>query len=535
MYAIQAAVCLAILPSVVVRRERYHSAHVHYSLLASALGILFLAAICGIFAMAWWTVYKGKSSARYWAIFPSLTYIALAIVIVYQHPARWTHAILPLAMGIGGPILMWRRDSLTPLPQQNLMPKIAGDGTSNLLNKGAQFSASIAYLAAWFGCNYWMTHRGLPRVYGGLVVLFLVGFLNTLVHELGHTIIGLALGMRLRAFIAGPFQWRMSEGKWNFKFKPAAILTDEGATGVVPSTTHQPAWYEVAMIAAGPLTNLYCGVIALGFAYAFSTPAYIHSGLAYPFGLFGLYGLITFVFNLVPLRSGTNYSDGAKIFQLLSGGPWADFHRTVSVVTSSLVTPLQPKEYDIESIERAAQGIGQGVLGMLLRLWAYNFFLDSDRIEEAAMALEDAESVVRSSAVDLPVELHTVFVFGNAYARRDAAAARQWWDKMQAKKPTRLNVDYYRAESALHWIEGNLEQANTAWAKTNELAKKLPQAGAYEFDRTCCNLLRQAIDATPGGLLAVVPGHAIARDESSQWSLMHDIPFQAQPLPAVSE
>jgi hypothetical protein len=485
--------------------------------------------------MAWWTIYKGKPSARYWAIFPSLTYVALAVVIVYQHPARWVHAILPLAMGIAGPFLTWRRHSITPPAQQNPMPKIAGDGTSNLLNKGAQFSASIAYLAAWYGCNYWMMHLGLPRAYGGILVLFLVGFLNTLVHELGHTIIGLSLGMRLRAFIAGPFQWRISEGKWKFQFKLTGILTDEGATGVVPSTNNQPAWYEVAMIAAGPITNLYCGVIALGFAYAFSTPAYIHSGLAYPFGLFGLYGLISFAFNLIPLRTGTNYSDGAKIFQLLSGGPWADFHRSVSVVTSSLVTPLQPKDYDIEAIERAAQGISQGVLGMLLRLWAYNFFMDSDRIPEAGMALQDAESVVHSSAIDLPVELHTVFIFGNAYARRDAVAARQWWDKMQAKKPNRFNADYYRAESALHWIEGNLEEANALWAKCNELAQVLPKAGAYEFDRTCCNLLRQAIDSTPGGQLDLMPAHAIARDESSQWSFMRDIPSQAQPLPAVSE
>jgi hypothetical protein len=88
-----------------------------------------------------------------------------------------------------------------------------------------------------------------------------------------------------------------------------------------------------------------------------------------------------------------------------------------------------------------------------------------------------------------------VFVFGCAYAQRNAAAARQWWDRMHEKKPTEFNSDYWRAKSALHWIEGDLEEANTAWNKCNDLAQQLPQAGAYEFDRYCCSLLRRAIDA----------------------------------------
>jgi len=89
------------------------------------------------------------------------------------------------------------------------------------------------------------------------------------------------------------------------------------------------------------------------------------------------------------------------------------------------------------------------------------------------------------------------FVFGNAYLHRDAAAAREWWTRMEAKKPTRRNVDYWRADSALHWIEGHLKEANEGWEKSNALAQQLPKAGAYEFDRYCCFLLRKAIDEVP--------------------------------------
>jgi hypothetical protein len=453
----------------------------------------------------------------------------------YRHPNHFVSALMPLAMGLAGPIVTWRRSSLTLPAQQTVMPKIAGDGTSNLLNRVGQVFAAAAYLGAWWGCGYWVMHTGLPRPDHGLLILFIAGFLSTLVHELGHTIVGLAVDMRLRAFVAGPFQFRIRSGKWTFRFNLAGILTDEGATGVVPSSANQPRWQTIAMIAAGPITNLYCGIIALAFAYAFSTSGSTNPGLAYPFALFGLYGLIGFVVNFIPLRTGTNYSDGAKIFQLLSNGPWADFHCAVSVVTSSLVTPVRPRDYNIQTILRAAQGISQGTTGMILRLWEFNHFLDAGRVQEALQALEDAERVLKASAVNIPAELYTVFVFGHAYAGRDAASARQWWDAMQAKKPTNFNVDYYRAESALHWIEGDLIQANTAWMKSNELAQNLPHAGEYEFDRTCCTLLREAIDATPGGQLSVAPSLAAAPEQSSQWSFLREIPSPPQPSPAVSE
>jgi hypothetical protein len=56
---------------------------------------------------------------------------------------------------------------------------------------------------------------------------------------------------------------------------------------------------------------------------------------------------------------------------------------------------------------------------------------------------------------------------------------------------------YWMAASTLHWIEENLKDANESWKKANELAQQLPKAGAYEFGRHCCSLLRQVLDEVP--------------------------------------
>jgi len=493
VYAVQVILVLLLL-SDLFRPGRQSLLAVAHS---SAIGIVgvcgLLLMVAAVFGMASWTMFKGKPSARFWIILPSLIYTGVAAVMAYQFPAHAGNAILPLAMGVVGPFVTWRRGGAAFSATQTAIPKIAGDGTSNLLNKCGMGFAVVAYIGAWWCCNAWVARHHLPRAYGGLLVLFLVGFLNTLVHELGHTVIGLAFDMRLRAFVAGPFEFRKREGHWSFKFNLAGILTDGGATGVVPGSAQQPRGHQLAMVAAGPISNLYSGIIALGFAYVFSAPGNANSNLVYPLALFGLYGLISFAVNLIPLRSGSNYSDGAKIVQLLSNGPWADMHRAFAVVSSSLVTPLEPRDYDIDAIQRASAGIRQGTIGVLLRLFAYSHYLDSGKRSEAAEALEDAEAVCKANSVSLPAELHTAFVFGNAYLRRDAAAARQWWEAMLIKKPARLNADYYRAESALHWIEGDIAQASIAWTKCEGLTQKLPQAGAYQFDRSLCTLLRQAI------------------------------------------
>jgi hypothetical protein len=456
-----------------------------------------LGLIALIFGMAYFTVLLGKHSARYWVILPSLLYLAGAVASLFSTPVRPVSLLISAFLGGGGLALTWNSSWSKVSARQAPMPKNLGDGTSTLLNKAAQVVSVIGYLAAWWGCNLWMIRLGEPLPHGRLFLALVLGFLVTLVHELGHASIGLALHMRLRAFMAGPFEWRIREGKWTFKFNLAGLLTDAGATGVVPTTPTQPRWHPLLMIAAGPGTNLYMGLIALGFAWACSVSGGENLDYVYPLGLFAAFNFVACIVNMIPIRTGDNYSDGAKIFQLLSGGAWADYHRAVAVVSSSLVTPLQPRDYPIDAITSASRTIAKGQMGLLLRLYGYSYYVDSGLFVEAGQSLLDAEAVYKDSASGIPAELHTVFVFGSAVVRRDAAATRQWWDRMMAKKPTRQNCDYWRAQGALYWIEGNLSKAEEAWTAANALALRLPSAGAYEFDRTCCTFLRQAMYGKP--------------------------------------
>jgi predicted negative regulator of RcsB-dependent stress response len=388
-----------------------------------------------------------------------------------------------------------------------------------------------------------MVRLGEPRPRGGLLLALVLGFLVTLVHELGHTSIGLALHMRLRAFLAGPFEFRIREGKWTFRFNLAGIVSAGGATGVVPSAPNQPSWHLLLMIAAGPLANLYTGLIAIGFAWACSVSGGENLNYVYPLGLFAAFNFVSCIVNMIPIRTGSNYSDGAQIFQLLSGGAWADYHRAMAVVGSSLVTPLQPRDYHIDAIKNASRTIAKGQMGLLLRLFAHSHYVDSGQFDEAEQSLSQAEAVYKDSASGIPAELHTAFVFGSAVVRFDAAATRLWWDRMTAKNPKRKNCDYWRAQSAILWMEGNNSKAEEAWTTANAMAQRLPSAGAYEFDRTCCTLLRQAMDGKPLDTKAppkpapaeAVTAAVVAQAPAVQWHFLNPSTTHAESPTTGSE
>jgi hypothetical protein len=493
LFAISALICLKIVLSSILRIIHYHRALSFRNLLVTVV----FSVLATVFGMAWFSDWKGKASGKWWGIAASLTNVLFPLSLsIYLRSSMLKHSVVLLGIGVAGLVAFsWPYAQTDPTARVHENLRIPGDGTSNLINSIGAFLVVASGLGAIFWWIGWLRTKGVSRSHGDLyqfALITAVMLVVTVLHEIGHTATGLALGMKLRAFVAGPFQWRIREGKWEFKFTPSAILSAEGATGVVPASAGFPRRSYICMTAAGPLFNLLTGMLALWIAFTVKADSPLQaSGIV---AFCGALSLAVGASNLLPFRTGDNYSDGAQIYQFLSDGPWADYHRAISVVVSSLVTPLRPKDYDIEAIQRAARSFTRGKRALLLRLFAYNHFFDRGLLLEAEKALTEAESIYHQSASDIPVELHTLFVFANAYLRRDAAAAREWWARMQTKKPTHFNVDYWRAYSALQWSEGNVNEANEAWEKSNTLAQQLPHAGEYEFDRYCCSKLRQALD-----------------------------------------
>lgn len=463
-----------------------------------------------LYGMAWWTVKNGKASGRLWAIAASAVMVLQGIPILFMTYIAWIEGpslalkgflvldAVMLGIGIPGLIAFAPRNAMTDAAAKAAKPaRIAGDGTSRILDTIAWVLQIAGY---WFGMGWWYRWgrgEGLHRApeYLFWIQLLSALLIATAVHELGHAGVGMALGMKLRAFPVGPFQWRIRDGRWKFNFIPSKILSAGGAAGVVPTDPNQSRWNEICMIAAGPVVNLYVGIVAM--CVALTAKGQSYQDYWQFLALLATICFVMFAGNLVPLRPEGSYSDGARIYQLLRGGPLVDLYRAFNIVGATLVTPLRPKDYDIEAIQRASRSFTHGHQAFLLRLFAMYHYLDIGKTSQACEALAEAESIYQESASDISAELHVELVLGNAYLRRDAAGARLWWDRMSAKKTTHFGTEYWLAQSAMYWTENRLEDARGAWNKANALAQQLPAAGAYEFDRYRSTLLHQVLETAP--------------------------------------
>jgi Peptidase family M50 len=454
-----------------------------------------LVVFAGVFLTAWWMVLKARPSARAWSLVASSQFLFTALL-----PCLVTHRlhsvnIMLLGMAIMGYVAFGRRLKVKLAASVDPVRSIPGDFTNRYVNRFAQCVTFGLSLGAYLWWQGWLKAEhvtGLDSLLARSVLTLVVLLSITSIHETGHAIVGAICGMKVRAFFIGPFQWRIRDAKWQFEFKPKGLFLADGITALIPGNGELRPWQYLAMMAAGSLVNLLSGSLALYFAF--------HAGIAWSapatgvIALFGAWSLGLAAANLLPFRTPQGYSDGAIVLQLLAGGPFAEFHLSVARIGASLVSALRPRDYDIGSIRAAARGIAQGRQALLMWLYAFSHSIDSGKTQEADDVLAHAELVCLQSAVNIPAELHTSFIFGNAIVRRDPKATRFWWNRMQAKHPTRFNADYWRAESALHWIEGNLDEANKAWEKSNALVKELPQAGAYDFSRHCCTLLKRELD-----------------------------------------
>jgi Zn-dependent protease len=440
---------------------------------------------------SWWNLRKGSPSARTWSI-------AASIFNLFLIP------IGPIA-GIAG-LIAFRRPSVvaeTALSPKKSHTPLPGDGTNKYSGSVLAILQVALYIAAanwWFR---WGEKQGVEsHTFSWLSLLQIEAALlvSIFCHELGHMFAGWAAEMRLWAFAVGPLRFALRSGKRGCEFNLAGLLGG-GAAGLVPTHLRDMRSRNVFMIAAGPVASLITALIAT--AVALTAPGNAWAPAWQFFSALASFAWIAALCNCIPVRPQDQYSDGAQIYQLLSNGPWADFHSAFSMVASSLVTPLRPRDFDTAVLNRAAAFMVTGKRGMLLNLFLYMHHCDCGRTAEGMHYFEIAESMYPQIANDLPSDLHPEFVYGNAYFKQDLAAAQLWWQRMEAKGKSRQKVDYWKARASLLWIEGDLGEAREAWRKADSCARQMPAAGAYDRDRDDIVRLGAALDAaeTPQGVL----------------------------------
>jgi hypothetical protein len=489
--AIYVWLCVLVVREPVSPHRHYHtSPFVHRSPIFGAfLGLAIL------FGIAGWAVLRKKSSARGWGLAASIVALLPLVAFAFDpyylyHLSAW---ILSLP-GFVGVIAFARRWTDHPSSKSRALSPIQGDGTNNVVNKlvwVAGIAAALEGITPWYR---WAAVHGLPPAQHWLSwpQLAVVVLAIVLIHESGHALTGMALDMKLSGAILGPLHWWVSYGKWKFTLKWGGFLTFAGAVALVPTKMADYHRRKILMVAAGPLASIGTGLLAM--LALLTAPGRPWANAWQLLMYFAMDSILIGALNLVPFGSGGRYSDGAKLYQLLSKGCWREYHWLLGMMGCTTVSPMRPRDYDFAMLQRVAGSPAGGHDEMLMHLAEYAYRLDRNELAEAGLAIEKAELFCAESGFNPPSEWCGVLVFGHAFLRHDAVAARRWWERLEAHQAKKKNEARWISLSALLWSENRLDDAVEAWEKAAEWTRGLPGAGLWEAERSALDLLRQALD-----------------------------------------
>jgi hypothetical protein len=380
-------------------------------------------------------------------------------------------------VAIAGIFYFIRNPAIEPGPAPRRRP-IAGDGTS-------KWSGTIFIIAqvAWgvfilSSIRRWTVARGMPQIHSeGLfwITLACAIYGCILFHEMGHVVLGDIVKFRLVGFGVGPLSCTYLGGRWRLQLRFDKLLG--GYAAMVPTTPRNIRVRSMVLTLGGPLASAILGALGAICLLLIPSPDW-------PAALGRVVALITgfafgdLLFNLLPMASGADYSDGARLWQMYRRGLWCDFHCANHYMGLSQFTPLRPRDWPRDMVERAAEFAAQLPEPSGPFALAYLHFLDCGDWERALWWLDRALQAARPGKLADALTVDRAFI--EAFHRRDGRAALGLFEKAP---PQEESTDYWRALTTVRAAHGDLTGAFATWNKAWEMAQKRPVTGVYEMDR----------------------------------------------------
>ena len=494
-FGLQALFLVAVPPAGIYAQYKSSFPSDENPLLVVATAVGLGTVMYGLPAWAWWCLRKRKASARKWALAASVQIILVGLVVVgisWWHGERgsrlFNHEILA---GVAGLVAFSRKweDAETPPPLP--VQRIKGDGTSRITDHAAAVISIAGYIGGqWLWARWGAGHNIMePGFLSGLVLLQIAVLVAIACHEAGHAVVGIRNGMVLRHWQVGPFSGKNTRGRWQFKFLPQAWYS--GHVGLVPTSLENLGRRNAGMLLAGPVGSVTVGLTAwIGALWA----AHTHLDFTWTFlSMLSVVGLVDFLVNLLPLKVGQNYSDGARIYHWWKQGPMEQLALAHGMVSSSLETGLRPRDWDMEILRKAASCAVAGEQAVAVRWYAVLHYRDKGQIDEATMAALSAQTYFERAQWSDPHDILSEFLFFDAVYRQNRESAEHWWGMIESLPGKEWDAERYLAKVAILWLRGHHDAAWDAWDAGYTLAMRLPACGAYEMTQKGFEVLREAL------------------------------------------
>jgi Zn-dependent protease len=466
--------------------------------------------ICITSAFASVQFFRRKQSGRIWAIACGAAFLACsapllvgsAIVARYSGSSSdgWIEVpvfgLTQVAAGILILIAFLPRESGgQPLFQMTRPARIKGDGTAPL---SLYVAVAVMVGGLFLGnslCQRWSLQANLPSNSNFLhtnLIWFGALILAIAFHELGHIAAGQMVGMKLLSFRIGPLHAALEEGRWQFVLPRSWKCVFAGGVSMISKNPLcYSRWQAISGAAGGTLANLFVGAIALLGVLTAKGSSYEPS-----WEFLSQVATINFAFllvNLIPAQESATYSDGARIYQIITGSVLEDYRRILAMAQATTVTPLRPKDFDIELIERVSATNAPSFDHSFLLLIACDYYFDKGQVESASRKVREADALCDQETTYW-TERCGAIVLRAACLLADRAMTEKWWQRsLSAKSWNPAKQDRFPA-CAYFTVTCRLPEAEEAWRAEFERANRLPESGGRAFDFYYLGRLREMLD-----------------------------------------
>ena len=369
-------------------------------------------------------------------------------------------------------------DRLAPLPQPAARGADSGIIMVGWFGLGIAISATLAFwhppwiqsLWRWTLANFSQMSAG-PWTATAVVLagVSVVGIATAVIaiHELGHVLVGIWAGFRIRSMRVGPLQidraFRISRYRGPGAWVRGEVIMD-------PVKTDKLIPRAVAMVFAGPGANLLsgCAVILLPFPHGLFSGLFICSSI--------VAGLVEL---LVPYRSRSVVFDGARILMLLRDRQRGERWLALMKLGAELRDGAQPESLSAEFLTRAVVVSDDSAETVAAHAIAYLAAFHQHRDTVAAQSLETCLRHSSSAAPALREALKSDASVFQARRRKRVDLAEQWLGDIRDTPgfpwlPTKAEAAIREAKDDLEGALDKLEEVERAiLAVPNETQREI--------------------------------------------------------------
>jgi len=302
-----------------------------------------------------------------------------------------------------------------------------------------------------------------------IVITYLLSFVTAVIaHELGHLLVGFAVGFRFNSFTIGPVSLFLEYGK--LKLKIRRTLPAGGYAGMHLNRIWQMRRRLLLFSFGGPGANL----LSAAFTYAFFAFIPMTGTWLSTFAdLFVMISLLLGVANLIPFRLGVLYPDGARIWMLLTSRAKSRRWMCLAALGWQSQAGVRSRNFHRTWVN-AAGIVSDGTVDEFAGNWI-GYVSASDR-KDAPAAASHLERCLQFIGLFGPTLRDTVALEAavfTAWFRRNSDAAQKWLAQVNHQKAL-SPLAQIRAEIALQTARHAYADALTRWEDAFSFVEKLP-------------------------------------------------------------